>query len=272
MDSLDTYWPEILGVVRQKVQQQTFDTWFLPLQPDGRNGNGALRVFCPNPFYLDWFSEHHLSTLNEAGSAFFGRSIDFNLAVDPLRTQGVEIFRPEKPADPTGKPVKSMISPGNSNDGNPAARLDQNLVSEVDSGHPQLNIDYTFDSFVVGSGSNLAYAAATSVAKTPADHYNPLFIHGGSGLGKTHLLHAVGNEIRRNFPEKKICYVTAEQFMNDLVLRHPAEPATGLQAPLPQRRRSAGGRRGFHGGQGDRRRRSSSTPSTLSTARRSRSS
>ena len=80
-----------------------------------------------------------------------------------------------------------------------------------------INQDYTFDNFVVGTGTDLAFAAATAVANNPGDHFNPLFIHGGVGLGKTHLMHAVGNAVAAQDPDKKICYVTAENFMNDLI-------------------------------------------------------
>jgi chromosomal replication initiator protein len=80
-----------------------------------------------------------------------------------------------------------------------------------------LNVDYTFDNFVVGSGTDLAFAAATSISNSPGEHFNPLFVHGGVGLGKTHLMHAIGNAIARNNPDSKICCVTAEQFMNDLI-------------------------------------------------------
>ena len=80
-----------------------------------------------------------------------------------------------------------------------------------------LNPDYTFDNFVVGSGTDLAFAAATAVGQQPGHHFNPLFIHGGVGLGKTHLMHAIGNASPRSDPGTKICYVTAEHFMNDLI-------------------------------------------------------
>jgi chromosomal replication initiator protein len=80
-----------------------------------------------------------------------------------------------------------------------------------------INRDYTFNNFVVGTGTDLAFAAATAVANNPGGHFNPLFIHGGVGLGKTHLMHAVGNAVAARDPDKKICYVTAENFMNDLI-------------------------------------------------------
>ncbi|RLB95016.1 MAG: chromosomal replication initiator protein DnaA, partial [Deltaproteobacteria bacterium] len=212
MTNLDTYWPEILDVVRQKVPQQTFNTWFLPLYPENSE-NGDLKVGCPNHFFMDWFSEHHLSALNEAGSVYFGKNTLFSLKVEEKKEQPnfmekLEENTPRKvsapksasPAVNTPPPVSAQILP-------PSAPINSN----------NLNPDYNFQNFVVGSGTDLAFAAATAIANNPGSHFNPLFIHGGTGLGKTHLMQAIGNEIARLRPDRRICYVTAEHFMNDLI-------------------------------------------------------
>ena len=211
MTNLDTHWPEILDRVRQNVGQQTFNTWFAPLKPLA-GGNGSLHVSCPNHFFRDWFSEHQLETLNEAGSAYFGQDVAFTLDVN---------------AEEAGRPLSHHDAP--------AALLDEDFepaprrapaaaaATTTQPGRPgragsNLNPDYTFASFVVGSGADLAYAAATAVANNPGGHFNPLFIHGGVGLGKTHLMQAVGNAIAARDPELRVCYVSAENFMNDLIL------------------------------------------------------
>lgn len=205
-ESLDAYWPDILGVVRRKVPQQTYDTWFLPLHPLDPVA-GETRVGCPNHFFLDWFSEHHLRTLNEAGSSFFGRPVSFQLVVPSAEGAPVDayddIFVPEAP-----EIIPVEVAPARR-----AAELEGDFARSVN-----LNPDYTFANFVVGSGTDLAYAAASAVASTPGDHFNPLFVHGGVGLGKTHLMHAIGNHIRSSRPAARICYVTAEQFMSELIL------------------------------------------------------
>jgi chromosomal replication initiator protein len=218
MTNLDTYWPEILDVVRQKVAQQTFNTWFIPLLPkNNENGSttSSMKVDCPNHFFMDWFSEHHLTALNEAGSTYFGRDINFTLGVRRVASDAVG--------------GESVIQTDRLDDAPPAAILDnpnrpgfqRNQFLNPPVRHPStiynINRDYTFENFVVGTGTDLAYAAATAVANNPGDHFNPLFIHGGVGLGKTHLMHAVGNAVAAQNPEKKICYVTAENFMNDLI-------------------------------------------------------
>jgi chromosomal replication initiator protein len=210
MDPLHTYWPDILGIVRHRVSQQAFDTWFRPLIPsqNGTNGNGRYRVGCPSPFFLDWFSEHHLPILNEAGTSYFGAPVQFNLFVVEGQDDAEDSFF-------------VAPSPGESRPG--AATVEKPLLGalpgEEESGlRLSLNQDYTFESFVVGSGTDLVYAAAVAISRKPGEHFNPLFIHGGVGLGKTHLMHAIGNEVLKNRPETKVTYVTAEQFMNDLIL------------------------------------------------------
>jgi chromosomal replication initiator protein len=204
MTSIDSYWDNILNYVRQRVPQQAYDTWFLPLRP-AKKGNGHHEVYCPNRFFMDWFSEHHLATLNEAGSAFFGRPTSFQLMVSLDITEPDEIFVPPSPQET-----------------DLAASLDPEITAtavarQAASGMVNLNGDYSFENFVVGSGTDLVYAAAVAVSREPGAHFNPLFIHGGVGLGKTHLMHAIGNTILTNHPTKKICYVTAEKFMNDLI-------------------------------------------------------
>jgi len=208
MANLDNYWPEILDVVRQKVPQQTFNTWFLPLLPQNTD-NGAMDVGCPNHFFMDWFSEHHLTTLNDAGTSFFGRNVTFSLAVEEnLPMPVLEPSTEDVASGPAGATVKQAeITPVTPPEALPVARPVQN----------NLNPDYSFSNFVVGSGTDLAFAAATSIANKPGGHFNPLFLHGGTGLGKTHLMQAIGNEIGRQQPDLKICYVTAENFMNDLI-------------------------------------------------------
>jgi chromosomal replication initiator protein len=231
MVNLDTYWPEILDVVRQKVAQQTFNTWFLPLLPENKGGepsngstdkpgngsandptndpeNASMQVDCPNHFFMDWFSEHHLTALNEAGSAYFGRDVNFTLGVRKISAGDVVIKPVAESPDNGGyttavldfKPEPPRIIP------NPRTAVVTNI-----------NRDYTFKNFVVGTGTDLAFAAATAVGNNPGSHFNPLFIYGGVGLGKTHLMHAVGNAVASQNPDKKVCYVTAENFMNDLI-------------------------------------------------------
>ena len=215
MTNLDAYWPEILDVVRQKVPQQTFNTWFLPLFPENSE-NGDLKVGCPNHFFMDWFSEHHLLALNEAGSVYFGKNTNFSLKVEE-KTNKTNFL------DKLEENIQSPVEPSSGKSLNPgffspnAAASVQVLPTPSPVNPNNLNPDYNFQNFVVGSGTDLAFAAATAIANNPGSHFNPLFVHGGTGLGKTHLMQAIGNEIARQRPDRRICYVTAEHFMNDLI-------------------------------------------------------
>ncbi len=194
-----TYWNDIMDAVRQRVSQQVFETWYRPLRP-GAWRDGQLEVHCPNRFFMDWFSEHHFATLREAIAAHFGAGTACLLAADTLeRDAAGELFAPAEAGGPAASPRAGAAAAAPAGNG----RL--------------LNPNYTFDNFVVGSGSKLACAAAMAVANNLGGSYNPLFIHGGVGLGKTHLMHAIGNAILARNPAKRVCYVTAEQFMNDLI-------------------------------------------------------
>ena len=162
---------------------------------------------CPNHFFMDWFSEHHLGILNEAGSACFGRDVAFALQIqEAAPSELTPLTRSRKSA---GLPAGS-ISP---------AACARRPARRRRCGPPRrnLNPDYTFANFVVGSGTDLAYAAAMAVAPQAGGHFNPLFFHGGVGLGKTHLMHAIGNAIAERGRRRRFCYVSAEKFMNDLI-------------------------------------------------------
>ncbi len=214
MMNLDNYWPEILDVVRKKVPLQTFNTWFLPLDPKNSD-NGDLKVNCPNHFFRDWFSEHHLLILNEAGTSYFRKNVEFSLLVDEIgSSRSLDSLLPPISESEMTERAGAEVMPGEIQ---PAAAKAPNAVDATKIPHQNLNLDYTFDNFVVGSGTDLAFAAATAISNNPGEHFNPLFVHGGVGLGKTHLMHAIGNEIARKNPDAKICCVTAEQFMNDLI-------------------------------------------------------
>ncbi len=216
MSDLDAYWPEILDVVRQRVAQQTFNTWFAPLQPEN-SPNGSLKVACPNHFFMDWFSEHHLAVLNEAGATCFGRDVVFTLKIQEGAPNALTPLAPDLTPDPEDRPPAGRVDAAGGVRPAPAPVQAASPSTSRGAQLMNLNPDYTFANFVVGSGTDMAFAAATAVARSPGSHFNPLFIHGGVGLGKTHLMHAVGNAIAEQHPGRRIAYITAENFMNDLI-------------------------------------------------------
>ena len=213
MTNLDIHWSEILDVVRQKVAQQTFNTWFKPLRPLNSE-NDHPKVTCPDRFFMDWFSEHHLSSLNDAATDYFGAKTQVFLQVSSTQDNTIP---PEIPRDIEPAPLTETSAARVGDLVNSVTPVKERAVPQRVATFTNINPEYTFDNFVVGSGTDLVFAAATAVANNPGGHFNPLFIHGGVGLGKTHLMHAIGNAIAKNDPSKKICYITTENFMNDLI-------------------------------------------------------
>ncbi len=204
MSPLTSYWDTILESVRRKVSQQTFETWFMPLRPLSWDQD-EVQVVCPNFFFKDWFGEHHLESLEQALSDHFERSIRCVLQV--------EAVQPESTKDELFDLTDAIREPG----GIPQDEQSRNDSGDDGRSRVYLNRDYTFDTFVIGAGSKMAYAASVAVSERPGHGYNPLFLHGGVGLGKTHLMHAVGNAVIARDRSLRVCYVTAEQFMNDLI-------------------------------------------------------
>ncbi|MCA9737626.1 MAG: ATP-binding protein, partial [Gemmatimonadetes bacterium] len=156
----------------------------------------ALLVEAPSDFHVKWIEDKYGGLLQDLVQSTLGR---------PLRIQ----LRPSA--------VGAALSIPSLSD-QPARRSETPLPPPApDSGHAQLNERYTFDRFVVGNNSQLAVAACLAVAEQPARMYNPLFLYGGVGLGKTHLMHAIGNEIVRLNPRMRVAYVPSERFTNELV-------------------------------------------------------
>jgi len=178
---MDT-WEKVLNKVEENVSAQSFNTWFKPTQFVRRDGS-ALYIRVPNSFFRDWLNEHIDVVLNAAKSAEVGEiSVVYMIE-------------------------ESSVRPGPPSQGN----LDFESVDNT------LNPKYTFDTFVVGSSNQFAHAAAIAVAERPSKAYNPLFMYGGVGLGKTHLMHAIGQEIRRRNRSLRLTYISTEKFTNDLI-------------------------------------------------------
>lgn len=189
-------WEKVLDELRKTLNKQSFDTWFKPTRSLSFSEN-KLVVEVPSRFFSDWLNEHYLSSLQEIAGQLTNEqiSIYFVIASDLQHTAG-----PTNPSPPMvgfQPPIKNTDS--------------------VASSITPLNAKYTFGSFVVGNSNRFAHAATLAVAESPAKSYNPLFIYGGVGLGKTHLLHAIGNFIHQTNPEKRVVYVSSETFMNEMI-------------------------------------------------------
>jgi chromosomal replication initiator protein len=179
-------WLQVLSELQKKIDQNSFETWFEPTVFIGQEGD-SLYIKVPNSYFKDWLSFHYSALINEAGQKLFGRVFDIKYIFDDASFS----FKRNSPEERRSKSGSLL--------------------------NPNLNPNYTFENFVVGNCNQFAHAAAIAVAKNPAKSYNPLYVYGGSGLGKTHLMNAIGHYTLQNDPRQKILYTTTEKFMNDLI-------------------------------------------------------
>jgi len=192
-------WQRAADRLREELGPVGFETWIGPLNYLGVQGR-TVTVEAPNRFFRDWVNERYLGMLKKALSSEAGENLEVRLTL-------AENGHSAPPARQTnGKPVALAPAPAQANGG---PRHDR---------HPQLNPRYTFAEFVVGSANQFAHAAALAVANQPGEKYNPLFIYGGVGLGKTHLVTAIGHHIYGGGDRpRKVLFMPAEIFMNELI-------------------------------------------------------
>ncbi|MGH2826070.1 MAG: chromosomal replication initiator protein DnaA [Actinomycetota bacterium] len=189
-------WEHASKLLRDRLSEGTFSAWFGRAKPLGIDGNSFV-LGVPNPFAREWIEGRYLGQLTDSITNASGRNLDVALLA------GDSFAGEEEPdSQPPSAPETDEESPVS------APRLEPAGL------HPK----YTFDSFVIGSSNRFAHAAALAVAECPAEAYNPLFIYGGAGLGKTHLLHAIGRYVRECHPGLQALYVSSEQFMNEFIL------------------------------------------------------
>jgi chromosomal replication initiator protein len=181
---LDSLWARFLESLSHKLPATVLDTWIRPCRLLAVEGD-HLRIGSPNPFSRDWLLQHHLEALQGAAQECLGGSPRVSVVVDEAAAEGA-------PAPQAARAATGGFVEG-------------------------LNPRYTFDTFVVGSSNQFAQAACQAVAELPSRAYNPLFIYGGVGLGKTHLLHAVGHQSVRLFPGMTVVYLSSERFTNELI-------------------------------------------------------
>ena len=186
-------WDQVLARVETKVNRHSFYTWFKPTSFISEDGS-AVTVRVPNPVFKDWLTKHYSAVISEAMGEVKKSGLAVNFVADPQADAAVIAFGPDEAAAFEAAPAPAVI-PG------PAG----------------LNPRYTFDSFIVGSSNQFAHAACRAVAEAPSRSYNPLFIYGGVGLGKTHLMHAVGQYVLQHDRNLKLTYISSERFMNEMI-------------------------------------------------------
>ena len=192
-------WFRILQLVQAGLPEQAFTTWLAGTNPVALSERGLL-VEAPSQFHVEWLEDKYGALLEEAASRIVGRHLSISFSTGDT---------------PSLPPVPTIELAGSQ--GTQSAVSESGLQPSPGYSDPGLNRRYTFARFVVGGDNQLAAAACSAVAEKPARMYNPLFLYGGVGLGKTHLMHAIGNAILASDPAKKVAYVPSEQFMNELV-------------------------------------------------------
>jgi chromosomal replication initiator protein len=187
-------WDRCVAQLRQEFSEQQFNTWIRPLQVELRDEQ--LLLFAPNQFVLDWISERYLTRIKEILFEYGeGKTHAIFLEIGSKQKSTIEKNGQNPLVDKISKPKAAIVIRHQNN----------------------LNASFTFDNFVEGKSNQLARAAAAQVAENPGQAYNPLFLYGGVGLGKTHLLHAVGNLILQRKNDAKVIYLHSERFVADMV-------------------------------------------------------
>lgn len=226
----NTVWHQCLEVLREEFPAQQFNTWLRPLQSDQREGQ--LVLFAPNRFVMDWVNEKYLRRIEEVLKDLLGGqapSVGMKVGSAPKVEEPVRRSSDPAPGRVAEEERNSRVTeeergvaaavPKSSGAAPTGSREPSRRVQvEGDIKHQSfLNDGFTFDTFVEGKSNQLARAASMQVAENPGGAYNPLFLYGGVGLGKTHLMHAIGNEIVRRNPRAKVAYLRSERFVADMV-------------------------------------------------------
>ena len=205
---MDNFWPTCLRRFEKELSTQQFNTWIKPLIAE-IEGN-VVRLVAPNRFVMQWVKERFLKKIDlfATESGLDGMQIELVLSESD----------PKTPASITknDKSPQQKIAVANVIQNNGAATLTKALKVTQNKSHESsgLNPAFNFDNYVTGRANQLARAAAIQVAQNPGTAYNPLFIYGGVGLGKTHLLQAIGNELKQHNPDAKIRYLHAERYVS----------------------------------------------------------
>ncbi len=203
---MEEFWQTCASQLQQELTPQQFSAWIKPLAPLDFE-DGRLRIAAPNRFKLDWVKTQFAARITSIAAEFWQSPIDVQFVLDPRTGVPKKIVQ-----------TQTAAIPGSMDDlGGHAERLQAVEDSPARRDQTRINGALTFDSFVTGKANQLARAAAIQVATNPGSSYNPLFLYGGVGLGKTHLIHAIGNQVLADNPSVRIRYIHAEQYVRDVV-------------------------------------------------------
>lgn len=207
---MENFWQTCSAQLELELTPQQYSAWIKPLIPLDYE-DGKLRIAAPNRFKLDWVKSQFASRITALAAQYWEAPVEVQFVLDP-KTQKKPVVAtsgaaaPGAPAERPAAPAIVSSSPDN-----------MNIANSPKREQSRINPDLTFDSFVTGKANQLARAAAIQVANNPGVSYNPLFFYGGVGLGKTHLIHAIGNQVMADQPGARIRYIHAEQYVRDVV-------------------------------------------------------
>jgi chromosomal replication initiator protein len=200
----DQIWSQVQEELRFQLAKRTYDMWLKNTSVVSADGN-TFKIGVPSKLAKDWLEDRFSGLIQETLQAVTGAEVDIDFVISPSG------HRP--PLSSTDGEIASNGDNGhNGHDNGFEAPPDAPVITPS-----ELNVRFKFSSFVVGHNSQFAHAAAKAVAEAPGDSYNPLFLYGGVGLGKTHLMHAIGHEVHDRFPRKRVVYLTSEQFTNEVI-------------------------------------------------------
>ncbi|MFA5975311.1 MAG: chromosomal replication initiator protein DnaA [Elusimicrobiota bacterium] len=191
---VESLWDDVLSVLRPEMNSESFDLWLKPIKALSLDGN-RLVLQVPNAFFADWLRDHYQNRIE---------SLLKERSSDPV-TLSFQVLRSTEDHDSPSNPGPSFI---------PLTPAAAPVTPPIES---YLNSRYTFESFVVGHSNRFAQAASQAVSKDPGKAYNPLFLYGGVGLGKTHLMHAIGHHVLKINPRARVLYTTSEKFINEFI-------------------------------------------------------
>ncbi len=196
--SLEKFWHQVLEQLQLQLSRPTFETWIKPAVLEQLEAD-RLVICTPNPFARNWLQKYYVKTIAEVAAAILGHAVEIQIVVRSESAEASDLLWPLPAQPPEAQPeAQPELLPG---------RLKQT----------DLNSRYVFSRFVVGANNRMAHAASLAVAESPGREFNPLFLCGGVGLGKTHLMQAIGHYRLEINPDARIFYVSTEQFTNDLI-------------------------------------------------------
>lgn len=215
---MENIWEKVLSTIKSEVNDQIYSAWFLPIQPVSINEE-AIVLGVPNKFFEDWIRDKYLALIKTSLAQASGKElsvafkiIEMPLQENPPQQEGQKPRAPQAAASPAAKDKEQNMGWLKAVFGGGTRQLPESRYQDIG-----LNPRYTFEHFVVGQSNHFAHAAARAVCDKLAKVYNPLFLYGGVGLGKTHLMQAMGHHISANHPRARILYISSEEFTNQLI-------------------------------------------------------